>query len=182
MADLYVELLALPAAPIAGQVFNAGYQNHTVAALGQMVHDTVLRELPHLAPIEIRTSPSDDLRSYHISSEKIARRLGWRPRRTVQDAIRDLCRAFQAGKVPDPLTDIRYYNVKTIQAAGPLEPARARATAGVGLAGTGTPRGTGSPGTRTAPIIMPGPPTSGGPDGPPGEPARRPLGEATGCA
>ncbi len=117
MAELYVELLALPAAPIAGQVFNAGYQNHSVADLGRMVHDTVLRERPDLAPIEMTASPSSDLRSYHISSEKIARQLGWRPRRTVEDAIRDLCRAFRAGLAPDSLTDIRYYNVKTIQAA-----------------------------------------------------------------
>lgn len=117
MTDLYLELLALPAERIAGQTFNAGYQNHTVAELGRMVHDAVVRELPHLAPIAITTSPSNDLRSYHISSEKIARVLGWRPRRTVADAVVDLCRAFQAGKAPNALTDIRYYNVKTVQAA-----------------------------------------------------------------
>jgi nucleoside-diphosphate-sugar epimerase len=117
VTDLYVDLLTAPAAPIAGQTFNAGYQNHTVAELGRLVHDVVLRELPHLAPIEIATTPSNDLRSYHISSEKIARELGWTPRRTVEDAVADLCRAFQAGKVPDPLTGVRYYNVKTIQAA-----------------------------------------------------------------
>lgn len=117
MTDLYGDLLALPAERIAGQVFNAGYQNHTVAELGEMVRRIVLRELPHLAPIEVTTSPSDDLRSYHISSEKIARVLGWKPRRTVEDAVVDLCRAFAAGKVPNALTETRYYNVKTVQAA-----------------------------------------------------------------
>jgi nucleoside-diphosphate-sugar epimerase len=117
VTDLYLDLLTMPAAAIAGQTFNAGYQNHTVAELGRLVHRVVLQEMPHLAPIAITTSPSDDLRSYHISSEKIARELGWTPRRTVEDAVADLCRAFGTGKVPDPLTDIRYYNVKTIQAA-----------------------------------------------------------------
>jgi nucleoside-diphosphate-sugar epimerase len=117
MTDLYVELLTMPAAAIAARTFNAGYQNHTVAELGRMVHDVVLREMPHLAPIDVTTSPSNDLRSYHISSERIARELGWRPRRTVEDAIVDLCRAFRAGRLPDALTDIRYYNVKTVQAA-----------------------------------------------------------------
>jgi nucleoside-diphosphate-sugar epimerase len=107
----------MPAAAIAARTFNAGYQNHTVAELGRMVHDVVLREMPHLAPIDVTTSPSNDLRSYHISSERIARELGWRPRRTVEDAIVDLCRAFRAGRLPDALTDIRYYNVKTVQAA-----------------------------------------------------------------
>jgi len=117
MADLYLELLTMPSDMIAGRTFNAGYENHTVAELGRMVYDTVLREMPHLAPIEVATSPSNDLRSYHISSEKIARELGWRPKRTIEDAVVDLCRAFQAGKIPNPMTDSRYYNVKTVQAA-----------------------------------------------------------------
>lgn len=117
MTDLYVELLALPAAMLAGRTFNAGYQNHTVADLGSMVRDVVVREIPRLAPIDIATSPSNDLRSYHISSEKIACELGWRPKRTVEDAVADLCRAFQAGNIPDAMTDIRYINVKTVQAA-----------------------------------------------------------------
>ncbi len=117
MTDLYVELLALPAAMLAGRTFNAGYQNHTVADLGSMVRGVVVREIPRLAPIDIATSPSNDLRSYHISSEKIARELGWRPKRTVEDAVADLCRAFQAGNIPDAMTDIRYINVKTVQAA-----------------------------------------------------------------
>jgi len=117
MTDLYVELLGLPAAMIGGKTFNAGYENHTVAELGRTVHSTVLREMPRLAPIEVTTSPTNDLRSYHISSQKIARELGWKPKRTIEDAIVDLCRAFQAGKLPNSMTDIRYYNVKAIQAA-----------------------------------------------------------------
>jgi nucleoside-diphosphate-sugar epimerase len=117
ISDLYVDLLAMPSAMIAGKIFNCGYENHTVAELGHMVHDTVLQEMPHLAPIEMTTSPSNDLRSYHISSEKIARELGWKPKRTVEEAVIDLCRAFQSGKIPNSLTDSRYYNVKAIQAA-----------------------------------------------------------------
>jgi nucleoside-diphosphate-sugar epimerase len=117
MAELYAELLETPGELIAGRTFNAGFQNHTVAELGRMVHDVVLRELPELAPIALVTSPSNDLRSYHISSARITRELGWQPRRTVEDAIVDLCRAFRDGRLPNPLTDIRYVNVKTVQAA-----------------------------------------------------------------
>ena len=118
VADLYVELLALPAEQIAGKTFNAGYQNHTVAELGEIVRSVVSREMPELAPIAIETSPSNDLRSYHVSSEKIKRELGWTPKRTIEDAVGDLCRAFRAGKLPNSLIDIRYFNVKTIQASG----------------------------------------------------------------
>ena len=57
--------------------------------------------MPELGPIAIETSPSNDLRSYHVSSEKIKRELGWTPKRTIEDAVRDLCAAFRAGKIPN---------------------------------------------------------------------------------
>lgn len=117
IAELYVELLERPAEQIAGKTFNAAYQNHTVAELGSMVQSVVTAEMPDLAPIAIETTDSNDLRSYHVSSEKIRRELGWAPRRSVEDAIRDLCAAFQAGRLPNSLSDIRYFNVKAVQAA-----------------------------------------------------------------
>jgi hypothetical protein len=42
-------------------------------------------------------------------------KLGFKPRRTVEDAIVDLCRAFKAGKLPRSLEDPRYFNVKTMK-------------------------------------------------------------------
>jgi len=118
ITDLYAELLTMPVETIAGKTFNAAYQNHTVGQLGEIVRAIVEREMPELAPIAVETSPSNDLRSYHVSSDKIKRELGWTPQRTIEDAVRDLCAAFRAGKVPNPKDDIRYYNVKTIQASG----------------------------------------------------------------
>jgi nucleoside-diphosphate-sugar epimerase len=117
ITDLYVDLVDMPEGVIAGQIFNASYQNQTIARLGEIVRTVVTGEMPNLAPIEIETTMSNDLRSYHVSSEKIERVLGFVPKRTVEDAVRDLCGAFRAGKIPDPLEDIRYYNVKTIQAS-----------------------------------------------------------------
>ena len=66
--------------------------------------------------VEIVTTPTDDNRSYHVSSEKIKRELGFVPQHTIEDAVRDLVAAFQAGKIPNPMTDIRYYNIKMMQA------------------------------------------------------------------
>jgi nucleoside-diphosphate-sugar epimerase len=127
IAELYVQLLELPDRLIAGEIFNAGYQNRTVAELAELVRTTVEQELPDTAPIQIATSPSDDPRSYHVSSKKIAQRLGFVPTRTIEDAVRDLCRAFRAGKIPNSLTDERYVNVKTVKRMTPtllLEAAR----------------------------------------------------------
>jgi nucleoside-diphosphate-sugar epimerase len=67
--------------------------------------------------VAITTVPTDDNRSYHISSEKIRRELGFVPKRSVGDAVGDLVSAFGAGKIPNPLTDIGYYNIKMMQQA-----------------------------------------------------------------
>ena len=115
IAELYVQLLGFPDRLVAGEIFNAGYQNHTVADLAQMVRRIVEQETPGKAPVRIETSPTDDLRSYHVSSKKIAERLGYAPKRTIEDAIRDLCDAFKAGRFPDSLTDDRYFNVKVVR-------------------------------------------------------------------
>ena len=118
ITNLYVELLDMPDDLIAGQTFNAAYQNRTVAELGELVRDVVTQTIPERGPIRLETSPSNDLRSYHVSSDKIKRALGWTPEKTIEDAVGDLCRAFRAGQVPDPLTNPRYYNVRTVQASG----------------------------------------------------------------
>lgn len=116
MVDLYTMLLKVPDEKIAGQVFNAGCQNYTVAATAEVVRRVVSQEMPERRGLEIVTVPSDDIRSYHISTEKIKRELGFMPRRTIEDGARDLVSAFRAGKLPDAMTDIRYYNVKLMKA------------------------------------------------------------------
>jgi nucleoside-diphosphate-sugar epimerase len=118
IADLYVMLLELPAKLIAGEIFNAGYENFTVVEIAEMVRKVVEQEFPDKAPIRVDTTPSNDLRSYHVSSKKIAARLGFVPKRSIEDAVRDLCLAFKAGKLPNSLTDDRYVNVKTVKKLG----------------------------------------------------------------
>ena len=118
MVDLYAMLLKLPEAKIAGQTFNAGYQNYTVAKTAEIVRGVVEHEMPSRKGVEIVTTPSDDIRSYHISAEKIKRELGFVPKRTIEDGARDLTRAFAKGLLPDSMTDIRYYNVKLMKAIG----------------------------------------------------------------
>ncbi len=118
ITDLYVQLLDTPAELIAGEAFNAGYENHTVAQLAEFVRKVVEDEFPEKAPIRVETTTSNDNRSYHVSSRKIAERLGWKPKRTIEDAVRDLCRAFKQGKFPDSLTNDNYVNVRTVKQLG----------------------------------------------------------------
>lgn len=118
ITDLYVELLETPAELIDGEAFNAGYENHTVAQLAEFVRTVVEDEYPEKAPIKVDTSASNDNRSYHVSSQKIAEKIGWKPKRTIEDAVRDLCKAFKEGKFPDSMTNENYVNVRTVKALG----------------------------------------------------------------
>jgi hypothetical protein len=44
--------------------------------------------------------------------------LGYVPRRSIEDAVRELCRAFAGGKIPNSFDDDRYYNVRTLKRMG----------------------------------------------------------------
>src|SRR5438874_2884349 len=115
ITDLYVELLTMPKELIAGEAFNAGYENHTVAQLAEFVRKVVEDEFPEKAPIQLETRTSNDNRSYHVSSRKIAEKLDWKPKRTIEDAVRDLCCAFREGKFRDSLNDDNYINVRGVK-------------------------------------------------------------------
>lgn len=110
MTDLYLACLQHEDAEIDGKVFNAGYENHSVAQIAEIVRDSVGDN------VEIVATPSDDLRSYHVCSEKIRRELGFEPVHTIADAVTGLVTAFDSGRVPDAMTGEAYYNIKTMQA------------------------------------------------------------------
>jgi len=108
MTDLYLHCLEAPATAIDGKVFNAGYENHPVMEIAEMVRDVI-------GGVPIDVLPSDDLRSYHVNSDKIRRELGFVPGHTIEQAISDLRDAFERGLVPDPMGEPRYYNIKRMQ-------------------------------------------------------------------
>jgi nucleoside-diphosphate-sugar epimerase len=115
MCDLYQLLLAAPDEKISGQTFNAGYQNQSIMDIAKIVRRVVKEEFPDMGEIEIVTTPTDDIRSYHINSDKIARVLGFKPKYSIEDAVRDMCKAFKAGKLPNSMTDDLYFNVKRMK-------------------------------------------------------------------
>jgi nucleoside-diphosphate-sugar epimerase len=114
-ADLCKLLLRAPTEKIANQIFNCGYQNMTIMDIAQMVKKVVEQEFPEKAPIEIVTTPTDDNRSYHINSDKIKNVLGFTPKHTIEEAVRDLCRAFRESKIMNSFADDRFYNVRTLK-------------------------------------------------------------------
>lgn len=111
MVDLYLFLLEQPAEKIQKKIYNAGYENYTVKDIATMVNETLGGEIPVL------TTPSNDNRSYHVSSAKIGKELGFVAKHTIAEAVLDLKHAFDQGMIPDPDDNV-YYNIKTMQAVG----------------------------------------------------------------
>lgn len=109
MTDLYLKALTWPADQIRGKVYNVGYENHTVRQIAEMVRAEVGEQ------VEIVTEPTDDHRSYRISSDKIKNELGFEPSHTIQDAVRDLVAAFREGLLPNSMTDDKYYNIRVMK-------------------------------------------------------------------
>jgi nucleoside-diphosphate-sugar epimerase len=109
MGDLYVKTLEWSDAAIDGKTYNVGYHNHRIGEIAGMVKNVVGED------VSIVTTPTDDNRSYHVSSEKIKRELGFVPAHSLEDAVRDLVKAFDAGLIPNSMTDDKYYNIKRMQ-------------------------------------------------------------------
>ncbi len=110
MTDLYLFLLEQPASKIQKKIYNVGYENFRVAEIAEIVNKALGNS------VHIRTTPTNDNRSYHVSSGKIKQELGFEATHTIEEAVIDLKNAFASGRIANPLEDIRYYNIKTMQA------------------------------------------------------------------
>lgn len=109
MTDLYCQLLRLPAESIDGKIWNAGYENHSVNQLADMVRNVIGEDL------EVVVEPTDDLRSYHVCSDRIRDDIGFSPAHSIEEAVRDLAKALNEGKLEDSMNNPRYFNIKMMQ-------------------------------------------------------------------
>jgi len=110
MTDLYLFMLTQPAEKIHKRVYNVGYENYTVKEIADMVRKVIHPDLP------VTVTPTDDNRSYHVSSSKIKKELGFEAGHSIEQAVMDLKEAFERGLIPNPFEDKRYHNIKTMEA------------------------------------------------------------------
>jgi nucleoside-diphosphate-sugar epimerase len=83
-------------------VYNAGFENISILEIAQTV--------AHNIPAEIVVTPSNDPRSYRLSSRKLLA-TGFEPKYRVSDAIAEVTQAFQAGHLK---MEDRWFNIKTM--------------------------------------------------------------------
>ena len=109
MVALYLFLLEQPDEKIHKKIYNVGYQNYKVKEIAEIVKKTLRGN------ISIKTTPTDDNRSYHVSSKKIKEELGFEANHTIEQAVDELKQAFDAGKIPNSMDDPKYFNIKMMQ-------------------------------------------------------------------
>lgn len=97
VTDLYLFLLDHPEHD---GVFNAGFENLAIIDIAQMVAEAV--------DAWIVVKPSDDPRSYRVSSRRLLAR-GFRPRKGVKDAIAEIASLHRQGVLRD---DDRWRNLE----------------------------------------------------------------------
>ena len=109
MAKVYDVLIEAKKSKVSGEIFNVGYENKTVLDLANTVKSVLGDD------IQLIESPTNDNRSYHISSKKIQKILNFNSEFTIKDAINDLQIAFKKNLLPNSLNDEKYFNIKRMQ-------------------------------------------------------------------
>lgn len=84
-------------------VYNAGFENMSILDIAQRV--------THHAEAEVVVTESNDPRSYRVNSDKLLA-TGFRPRKTVEDAIREVAEKYRTGVLKD---EDHFHNLKWMQ-------------------------------------------------------------------
>ena len=100
ITGLYVFLAENP--QITG-IYNAGFENMSIM--------DIARTVTRYAPAEIVVTPSNDPRSYRLSSNRLLG-TGFRPRKTVANAIQEIIALYQEGTLKDA---DRFHNLRWMQ-------------------------------------------------------------------
>lgn len=100
ITDLYVFLLHNPQHT---GVYNAGFENLKIREIAEMVGEHV--------DAEVLVTPSNDPRSYRVNSDKLLA-TGFRPKKTVRDAIRELAGLHSQGVLKN---EPSFYNLNWMQ-------------------------------------------------------------------
>lgn len=111
-AEFYGRLLATEAPKINGEVFNIVEHSRTAWDIAVAVIATFY-EWGYAVTHQVDASKKDR-RQYKMNSEKAKRVLGWEPKRSIYQGIRDNIDFFRSGGITDP-NDSLFYNTKRME-------------------------------------------------------------------
>jgi len=109
MVNSYLAVLKSNYSKINGEIFNVGFKNQSVNELAMDVKKVIGEN------VEITKKETNDNRSYHVSSQKIKDVLDFETKFTIQDAVRDLKKAFDNKLLFNSFENKKYFNIKMMQ-------------------------------------------------------------------
>jgi nucleoside-diphosphate-sugar epimerase len=109
MCKAYISLMEAPSDLVNNQVFNVGFENFSVAELASMVKSNIGND------VKIIEKTTIDMRSYHVSSDKIKKLIKFNTEKSLVDAVIDLKKVFELKLLNDPLNNENYFNIKKMQ-------------------------------------------------------------------
>ena len=112
MCRAYVHILGQNNTIIDESIYNVGFENISVSELARNTIEIVGHD------VEVETSPTSDMRSYKINSDKITSATGFKPNLTVRDGIYDLVEAFKLGHCRDAMRNPIYKNIDLLKTYG----------------------------------------------------------------
>ncbi len=113
--DLVEMLIEEDKKNIENEIFNVGYQNLSINEISNIVKNVVEKEFETKNNIQIEKTSSDDNRSYHINSDKIFEKLKFKPKYSIEHAVKELCNKFKNDLIKDSFENDIYFNVKRLQ-------------------------------------------------------------------
>lgn len=111
--DVLLKLISADKKLVQNEIFNVGYQNMSILNIAKKVKKIVSKKLNKKITLEI--VKSNDNRSYHINSDKIFNVLGFKPKKNIDIAIKDLIAAFKEKKFFNTFENDDYFNIKKMQ-------------------------------------------------------------------
>jgi nucleoside-diphosphate-sugar epimerase len=100
ITDVYLHFLDNP--QFTG-IYNAGFENITILDIANSIAKYI--------PVDIEVTESNDPRSYRVNSDKLLA-TGYKPKKTVDDAIREIIEKYKAGDLQD---SDQCYNLKWME-------------------------------------------------------------------
>lgn len=109
MVNAYIHIIENYNDKINNEIFNVGGINANLDDIAKAVNKKLIKKA------NIENIPTNDNRSYHISSKKFIEKTDFKFNYTIDQAIESLLDAFEKKLLTDPLNNEKYINLKLIK-------------------------------------------------------------------
>ena len=109
ICNFYIDCIDINSEKFNDKIYNVGFENLKIIEIANMVKNTLSINIP------IIITKTDDIRSYHISSNKVKKEFGFNTTKKISDAIIEIDKASKKQLIKDPLNNSNYYNINKMK-------------------------------------------------------------------